>query len=166
MKYTSFQNLRILITGGTGSWGQELTKQLLAHNPAEIIIYSRGEHKQVEMKRRFFGNPNLRFVIGDIRDKARLLSVSKGVDIIFHLAALKHVPVCEENPYESVLTNVTGAQNVVEAALENGVGRVVDVSTDKAVDPLNIYGTCKAVGEKLITAANRESKHTDFVCIR
>lgn len=166
MKHPFFENKVILITGGTGSWGQELTDQLLESNPKQIIIFSRGEHKQVEMRRRFFGNKNIRYVIGDVRDINRLRQITIGVDYVFHLAALKHVPVCEENPYESVETNITGVQNLIEVAIENKVKKVIDVSTDKAVDPFNIYWTCKAVWEKLIIAANRETKNTDFVCIR
>lgn len=166
MKSSFFENKVILITGGTGSWWQELTEQLLHSNPKQIIIFSRWEHKQVEMRRHFLNNKSIRYVIWDIRDINRLRKVTLGVDYIFHLAALKHVPVCEENPYESVQTNITGIQNLIEAAIENKVRRVIDVSTDKAVDPFNIYGTCKAVGEKLIIAANRETTDTDFICIR
>lgn len=157
---------KIFITWGTGSWWQELTQQLLEFQPAEIIIYSRGEHKQVEMKRKFHLHHCMKYIIGDIRDVERLKSVMKGVDIVFHLAALKHVPVCEENPYESVQTNIIGIQNIITASIENNVKKVIDVSTDKAVDPFNIYGTCKAVGEKMIIAANRQTQDTDFVCIR
>lgn len=162
----SFKNKVIFISGGTGSWGQELTQQLLASSPSKIIIYSRWEHKQVDMKRKFHEHKNIHYVIWDVRDKERLLSITKWVDIIFHLAALKHVPVCEENPNESVLTNILGTQNIIDVALANNVERVIDVSTDKAVDPFNIYGTCKAVWEKLIIAANMQSKSTTFVCIR
>jgi len=156
----------ILITGGSGSWGNELAKQLLdIYNPKQIIVYSRGEHKQVEMKRRF-QDPRLKFIIGDVRDRDRLILASKGVDYIFHLAALKHVPVCEENPYEAVLTNIVGIQNVIDAAIINKVKKVIDVSTDKAVDPFNLYGVTKACGEKLIIAANLLSNDTKFVCVR
>lgn len=166
MSQTLFTGSRILITWWSGSWGQELTKQLLPFSPKEIIIYSRGEHKQVEMKRLFHKEKSLTYVIGDVRDFDRLITVSKGVDVIFHLAALKHVPICEENPYESVQTNILGVQNVISASIENWVKKVIDVSTDKAVDPFNIYWTCKAVGEKMIIAANRQTSTTDFVCVR
>ncbi|MEA3230095.1 MAG: polysaccharide biosynthesis protein, partial [archaeon] len=142
-----FDNSIILITGGTGSWGQELTTQLLEnHTPKEIRIYSRGEIKQVNMKRKF-NNPKLKFVVGDIRDQERLLVACRGVDYIFHMAALKHVPVCEENPEEAVKTNIMGTKNSIFAAIENNVKKFIDVSTDKAVDPLNLYGVTKAVGE-------------------
>src|SRR3990167_1725504 len=163
---TQFTKNTILLTGGSGSWGQELTHQLLTnYNPSEIRIYSRGEHKQVEMKRKF-QNKKIKYYIGDVRDKNRLMLVSKNVDFIIHLAALKHVPVCEENPWEAVKTNIIGTQNVIETALENKVKKVIDVSTDKAVDPYNLYGVTKACGEKLMIAANLISDHTKFVCVR
>jgi FlaA1/EpsC-like NDP-sugar epimerase len=162
----TFDNATILITGGTGSWGQELTRQLLAdHNPEEIRIYARGEIKQVEMKRRF-NNPKLKFLIGDVRDKERLTTSCKGVDYVFHMAALKHVPICEQNPDEAVKTNITGTQNVIFASIENNVKKCIDVSTDKAVDPLNLYGVTKAVGEKLTIAANQLPGNTVFTCVR
>lgn len=159
---------KILITGGTGSWGNQLTRQLLdKYNVAEIRIYSRGEHKQVEMKRRFRAHDNIRFVIGDIRDKNILDLTMKGIDYVFHLAALKHVPVCEENNWEAVLTNIYGTQNVIEGAIKNNVKKVIDISTDKAVDPYNLYGVTKACGEKLIlNAQNNYITDTRFVCIR
>lgn len=166
MNGIELKNSVILITGGSGSWGNELTRQLLEKfDPKEIRIFSRGEFKQVEMKRRFH-NDKIRYIVGDVRDQVRLKQATVGTDIIFHLAALKHVPVCEENPWEAVLTNIIGTQNVIEAAIENKVKRVVDVSTDKAVDPLNLYGVTKACGEKLIIAANNISPETSFVCIR
>lgn len=157
----------ILITGGTGSWGHELVRQLLdmKPGPSQIRIYSRGEHRQVEMKAEF-NNPKLKFIIGDVRDKNILNFSMKGVDVVFHLAALKHVPVCEDNPWEAVLTNIYGTQNVIETAIENKVKVVVDVSTDKAVDPYNLYGVAKACGEKLIVNANKLLTGTKFICIR
>lgn len=155
----------ILITGGTGSWGTELVSQLLtSHKPKEIRIYSRGEHRQVEMKRAF-PDPRLTFIIGDVRDKDRLSMICRGVDVIFHLAALKHVPVCEANPWEAIQTNVIGTQNVIEAALAHEIKKVVYVSSDKAVDPFNLYGATKSCGEQLILDAN--NRHTTrFVCVR
>jgi FlaA1/EpsC-like NDP-sugar epimerase len=162
-----FNKKSILITGGTGSWGNELTKQILErYNPKEIRIYSRGEHKQVEMKIKNYRESRLKFIIGDVRDQSRLNLAMKNVDYVFHLAALKHVPVCEENPWESVLTNINGTRNVIEAAIENKVKKVIDISTDKAVDPFNLYGICKSAGERLMIAANLESDKTSFVCIR
>jgi len=162
-----FNNKILLITGGTGSWGNELVNQLLTkYNPKEIRIYSRGEHKQVKM-RLAFNSPKLKFIIGDVRDKNILNFSMRNVDYVFHLAALKHVPVCEENPWEAVLTNIYGTQNVIECAIENNVEKVIDISTDKAVDPFNHYGVTKACGEKLIINANQNFiSNTKFVCIR
>ena len=160
-----FKGSVILITGGTGSWGNELTKQLLDKDPKKIIIYSRSELGQVNMQRKL-NNPKIKFIIGDVRDYDQLLKSSKGVDYIFHLAALKHVPICEEQPEEALKTNVTGTLNVIMAAKENGIKKVIDVSTDKAVDPFNFYGMTKAVGERLIINANIDSEKTKFVCIR
>ena len=161
----TLQGQTILITGGTGSWGQELTAQLLReHKPKAIRIYSRGEHKQVEM-RRTFSDPKIKFYIGDVRDKSRLVLATREVDVVFHLAALKHVPVCEENPWEAVQTNIVGTQNVIEASIANNVKKVVYVSSDKAVDPFNLYGATKSCGEQLIIDANNHHT-TRFVCIR
>ncbi len=162
-----FNGKRIFVTGGTGSWGHELIKQLLEkYDPQEIVVYSRGEHKQVEMRQEF-PSPKIKFVIGDVRDFNILSLAMKGADYVFHLAALKHVPVCEENSWEAVLTNIYGTQNVIEAAMANKVKKVIDISTDKAVDPFNHYGVTKACGEKLIINANRNyGTETSFVCIR
>lgn len=160
-----FENKSVLITGGTGSWGNELTTQLLELNPKQITIYSRSELNQVNMQRKF-NNHKLKFVIGDIRDFDALKQATRNVEYIFHLAALKHVPICEEQPYETIKTNVIGVENLIKAAIENKVTKVIDVSTDKAVDAMNIYGMTKAIGEKLIIHANTLTKHTKFVCIR
>ena len=161
-----FNKKTILITGGTGSWGNELTTQLLKkYSPKEIRIYSRGEKKQVEMRRNF-DNPKLKFIIGDIRDLDRLEESIQDVDYVYHLAALKHVPVCEQNVDEAIKTNILGTKNVISAAIKNGVRKVIHVSTDKCVTPLNFYGTSKSVAEKLITAANNLTNKTSFVCIR
>jgi len=165
-----FKNKTILITGGTGSWGSELVRQLIEnYNPHEIRIYSRGEHKQVEMRRKYASEKNIRYIIGDVRDKRSLGIAMFGVDIVFNMAALKHVPVCEENVWEAVQTNIHGVQNIIEAAMACGVQVVVQVSTDKAVDPLNLYGYTKGVAERLITSANSspsKPEHTKFVCVR
>lgn len=160
-----FKGKRILITGGTGSWGYELTSQLLKREPSEIIIFSRSELNQVNMQRKF-NDVRLKFVIGDVRDYYSLKEATKKVDYIFHLAALKHVPICEEQPYEALKTNITGVENLIRAAIENQVDKVIDVSTDKAVDPINAYGMTKALGEKLIIHANTLGSSTRFVCIR
>ncbi len=163
----NFRDKRILITGGTGSWGNELTKQLLGkYSPKEIIIYSRWELAQVLMWRRFSEHKNIKYMIGDVRDLARLTECMKNVDYVFHLAALKHVPVCEDYPEESVKTNVTGTDNVVKAAKVNHIKVVIDVSTDKACNPINVYGSCKSLWEKLMIQANDEHTDTKFVCIR
>ena len=157
----------ILITGGTGSWGKTLTEKLLKNkNIKKITILSRNEHKQVEMKR-IFSSEKLVFKIGDIRDKELLDNITRNIDIVFHLAALKHVPICEENSWESVKTNIVGTYNVIQACIKNNVGTMVDVSTDKAVEPHNIYGITKACAEKLVTnSMHNYATKTRFVCIR
>lgn len=160
-----FFNKKILVTGGSGSWGNELVRQLLPQNPKEIIVFSRNECSQVEMER-IFEDRRLSFCIGDIRDREALVRACEGVDYVFHLAALKHVPVCEEQPYEALKTNVMGTHNVIEAAIENKVKKVIYISTDKAANPSNFYGMTKAVGEKLIVQANLLKCDTKFVCIR
>lgn len=161
-----FDNSRVFITGGTGSWGQTLTRLLLAdHNPQQIIIYSRGELAQVMMQRKF-QDDRIKYVIGDVRDYDAMLRATQGVDYIFHLAALKHVPICEDHPQEAIKTNIDGTTNVVNAAIANGVKKVIDVSTDKAVEPINLYGMTKSVGEKTMIQANDLSDTTRFVCIR
>ncbi|NQD64943.1 polysaccharide biosynthesis protein [Bacillus haikouensis] len=161
-----FTNKTILVTGGTGSWGNELVSQLLEKNPKEIRIYSRNETSQVLMKQKFESDPRLSFVIGDIRDKEAVKEACENVEYIFHLAALKHVPVCEFQPLEALKTNVIGTQNVIEAAIENKVEKVINISTDKAANPSNFYGFTKAMGEKLIINANVLTDKTKFVCVR
>ena len=161
-----FDGSRIFVSGATGSWGQTLITMLLdRHNVEEIVCFSRGELQQVLMKRKF-NNPRLKFVIGDIRDYDAVKQATRGIDYIFHLAALKHVPVCEENVQETIKTNINGTTNIVNAAIENRVKKVIDVSSDKAVEPINLYGMTKAVGEKIIVQANDLSDYTKFVCIR
>jgi UDP-N-acetylglucosamine 4,6-dehydratase len=161
-----FDGSRIFVSGATGSWGQTLITLLLnKYNVEEIVCFSRGELQQVLMKRRF-NNPKLKFVIGDIRDYTSVRMATKQIDYIFHLAALKHVPVCEENVQETIKTNIEGTTNIVNAAIENRVRKVIDVSSDKAVEPINLYGMTKAVGEKIIVQANDLSDYTKFVCIR
>ncbi|CAM4332383.1 polysaccharide biosynthesis protein [Paenibacillus tarimensis] len=160
-----FNNQRILVTGGTGSWGYELIRQLLPQNPKEIIVFSRNESSQVAMSRTF-EDARLSFCIGDIRDREAMIKACEGVDYVFHLAALKHVPVCEDQPYEALKTNVIGTQNVIEAAIAGKVKRVIYISTDKAANPSNFYGMTKAIGEKLIVYANLLKTSTKFVCVR
>ncbi len=174
MEKPIFDFKRVLITGGTGSWGYELVTQILQKYPLveEIRVYSRNEHKQVDMKRDFSAfSDKLNFIIGDIRDFDILDNATRNIDVIFHLAALKHVPICEDNPWEAVLTNIIGAQNVIKCAIKNKVKKVIDVSTDKAVAPFNLYGVTKSCAEKLMINANfNYSKFNDFVpqfiCIR
>ncbi len=146
----------ILVTGGTGSFGNAFTKYVLEHyEPKKIIIYSRDEYKQFVMNNKFRQyEGKLRFFIGDVRDKERLRRAFDGVDYVVHAAALKQVPACEYNPMEAVKTNINGAMNIVDAALDRGVKRVVALSTDKAVNPINLYGGTKLVSDKLFIAAN------------
>lgn len=160
------KNQTILVTGGTGSWGYELVRQLLEYEPREIRIFSRNESNQFTMKQEFDNNPKLNFIIGDIKEKEALIEASQGVDYIFHLAALKHVPVCEDQPIEALKTNVIGTQNVIEAAISCNVHSVVNISTDKASNPSNFYGLSKAMAERLIIHANTLNTNTRFVCIR
>ncbi|RAS85768.1 polysaccharide biosynthesis protein [Priestia endophytica] len=161
-----FKNQTILVTGGTGSWGHELVRQLLTYDPKEIRVFSRNESNQFMMKQEFDNHPKLRFIIGDIKEKDILLESCQDVDYVFHLAALKHVPVCEDQPLEALKTNVIGTQNVIEAAMACKVHKVVYISTDKASDPSNFYGLSKAMGERLIIHANTLNTDTRFVCIR
>jgi UDP-N-acetylglucosamine 4,6-dehydratase len=161
-----FDDSRIFVSGATGSWGQTLISKLLQkYNVREIVCFSRGEIQQVSMKRKF-SSPKLKFVIGDVRDYSAVEVATRGVDYIFHLAALKHVPICEEMPLEAIKTNIDGTANIIRAAIHNSVKKVIDVSSDKAVEAVNLYGMTKAVGEKLIIQANELSQHTKFVCIR
>lgn len=163
-------NKTILITGGTGSFGHHFVDYVLEHyEPKKIIIYSRDEFKQFVMDNEYKDHRNvLRFFIGDVRDEARLRMAMKGVDYVIHAAALKQVPACEYNPNEAIKTNVNGAMNVINASLEAGVKKVVALSTDKAVNPINLYGGTKLVSDKLFTAANSYSgaDGTRFAVVR
>ncbi|MDP3994130.1 MAG: UDP-N-acetylglucosamine 4,6-dehydratase (inverting) [Candidatus Doudnabacteria bacterium] len=152
-----FDNKTILITGGTGSFGRNFAKHIIAnYNPARLIIFSRDELKQFQMKREL-DDPRLRFFLGDVRDRERLERAFHGVDIVVHAAALKQVPILEYNPYEAVKTNVFGSQNVIEAAIDQGVDKVLLVSSDKAVQPVNLYGATKLCAEKLFISGNAYS---------
>ncbi len=146
----------ILITGGSGSFGHAFVKRVLQEWPARLIIFSRDEQKQDQMQR-LFDNPALRFFIGDVRDCHRLEMAMYGVDIVIHAAALKIVPTCEYNPFEAVMTNIHGAENVCRAAMATGVPKVMALSTDKAVNPVNLYGATKLAAEKIFVAANNLS---------
>ncbi len=164
-----FEGKTILITGGTGSLGQALTHRLLENGATTIRIFSRNENKQIEMESKFNDN-RLRFLLGDIRDKERLVRATEGVDYVFHAAALKHVPKIEYNPFESIKTNVIGSQNVIDACLEANVKKAICIGTDKAVSPLNTYGATKLLMEKLFVTANNyldPKKHaTKFIAVR
>lgn len=158
----------ILITGGTGSFGKQYVKTILKHyKPNKIIIYSRDELKQYEMAQRFNASC-MRYFIGDVRDKERLISAMNGVDYVVHAAALKHVPIAEYNPMECIKTNINGAQNVIDAALYCNVSRVIALSTDKAASPINLYGATKLASDKLFVAANniRGGKDIRFAVVR
>jgi UDP-N-acetylglucosamine 4,6-dehydratase len=144
----------VLVTGGTGSFGQAFLREVLAtHNPKAIRVYSRDELKQFELASKL-DDARIRCVIGDIRDRERLIQATRGVDVIVHAAAMKQVPICEYNPFEAVQTNIVGAENVVAAAIENEVPKTIALSTDKAVNPVNLYGATKLAAEKIITQGN------------
>lgn len=167
-----FKDKIVLVTGGTGSFGNEFTEILVKeHKPKTIRIFSRGEKKQSDMEKKFIKkglDDNLRFFIGDVRDKDRLHRAMTGVDIVVHAAALKQVPACEYNPIEAIRTNVEGAINVIDASINNEVGLVMAISTDKAVHPVNLYGATKMAAEKLFIQGNSYSgkSGTRFSCVR
>ncbi|TLP38539.1 UDP-N-acetylglucosamine 4,6-dehydratase (inverting) [Arcobacter arenosus] len=149
-----FNNKNILITGGTGSFGKKFTKIILSkYKPNKIIIYSRDELKQYEMSQDY-NDSCMRYFIGDVRDKERLKKAMRDVDYVIHAAALKHVPIAEYNPMECIKTNINGAQNIIDACLENKVKKVIALSTDKAANPVNLYGATKLASDKLFVAAN------------
>lgn len=159
----------VLVTGGTGSFGKKFIKTMLEeYHPAKIIVFSRDELKQHEMRMNGFDDPRLRYFIGDIRDRDRLTRAFSGVDIVVHAAALKQVPACEYNPMEAVKTNILGSQNVIDAALDCGVEKVLAISTDKAVNPVNLYGVTKTAAEKLFIQSNSYAggRETRFSCTR
>ncbi len=167
----NWNDLSVLVTGGTGSFGQKFAEIVLReYQPKKLIIFSRDELKQHEMRQRFpddAGSP-ARYFIGDVRDRDRLYRAFYGVDIVVHAAALKQVPACEYNPFEAILTNVMGAKNVIDAAIDCGVSRLMTVSTDKAVNPVNLYGATKLCAEKLFINGNAYagSRQTRFSCSR
>ncbi len=159
----------VLVTGGTGSFGKKFVEVMLQeYHPAKIIIYSRDELKQHEMRAAGFNHPSLRYFIGDIRDLQRLERAFQGVDIVVHAAALKQVPACEYNPMEAIKTNILGSSNVIDAALNSGVKQVLALSTDKAVNPINLYGATKLAAEKLIVQSNAYAggRSSRFSCVR
>jgi len=170
-KVPNLDNLTVLVTGGTGSFGKKFTEMVLAdYAPKKLIIFSRDELKQHEMRQRFpdDGNSLVRYFVGDVRDKERLYRALDGVDVVVHAAALKQVPSCEYNPLEAIKTNVIGAANLVDAAIDRNVKKVIALSTDKAANPINLYGATKLCADKLFVAANSYSggHSTKFSVVR
>lgn len=157
---------RILVTGGTGSFGHQITSALLGMNPKEVILFSNDEKQQYDMRMECGGDRRLKFVFGDVRDYMRVFEATRGVDIIYHAAALKHVPMCEDHPFDAVQTNIVGAYNVKQAAIRNDVKKVVAISTDKAVKPVNVMGMTKALQERLMLSNYVQNNGTRFVCVR
>lgn len=160
-------NKTVLVTGGTGSFGKKFIRKALILGVKKVIVFSRDELKQYEMKQEF-QDERIRFFIGDVRDKDRLYRAFDGVDIVIHAAAMKHVDACEYNPFEAVKTNINGAQNIIEAAIDRGVEKVIALSTDKACSPVNLYGATKLASDKLFVAANAYvgEKKTRFSVVR
>jgi UDP-N-acetylglucosamine 4,6-dehydratase len=165
----TWSDTSVLITGGTGSFGNKFVETMLAQQrPRRLCVFSRDELKQSEMMARFKDHPSLRFFIGDVRDRERLVRAMHGVDIVFHAAALKQIPACEYNPFEAIQTNVLGAKNVIDAAIDEGVRRVIGISTDKSVNPINLYGATKLCAEKLFVQGNvyGRPRGTSFAVVR
>jgi len=163
----SLEGKVVLVTGGTGSFGKKFVRKALTLGVKKVIVFSRDELKQYEMKQEF-ADSRVRFFIGDVRDKERLYRAFDGVDIVIHAAAMKHVDACEYNPFEAVKTNIHGAQNIIDAAIDKGVEKVIALSTDKACSPINLYGATKLASDKLFIAANAYvgEKHTKFSVVR
>lgn len=168
MNTKSLKDKIVLVTGGTGSIGSEIVRQLLDTEVKQIRIYSRDEHKQHELRHTLGDDPRLRYLIGDVRDKERTDYAFRNVDICFHTAALKHVPICEYNPFEAVKTNIIGAQNIISIATAHNLEKVIAISTDKAADPASVLGASKLMMERLMTAANISvgSNRTRFASVR
>ena len=164
-----WNNKVVLVTGGTGSFGKKFIKIMLEeYHPTKIIVYSRDELKQHEMRTSGYDDPSIRYFIGDVRDRERLSRALYGVNIVVHAAALKQVPACEYNPMEAIKTNILGSSNVADAAIENGVEKVLALSTDKAVNPINLYGATKLAAEKLLIQSNAYAggRNTRISCTR
>ena len=164
----AFHNKAILVTGGTGSIGREIVSQVLEYQPRVVRVLSRNEYNQYQMRRDFGDRPDLRFLVGDVRERERMLRACEDVEVVFHAGALKHVEICEYNPFEAVKTNVIGTQNIVEAALDYNMELVVGISTDKAVSPTNTMGATKLLGERVILTASqyKGDRRTRFCVIR
>ncbi|MFH1400763.1 MAG: polysaccharide biosynthesis protein, partial [Nanoarchaeota archaeon] len=161
-----YQDKTILVTGGIGSIGGEIVAQILTYQPKQLRILDTRETEIFNLQNTLKHHPNIRFLVGDVRDKDRMIHACKGVDIMFHAAALKHVGSCEYNPAEAVKTNVLGTQNAIDAALANNVDRFIMISTDKAVSPTTTMGATKLVAERLTLNAHLSSPHTKFSCVR
>ncbi len=161
------KNKVILITGGTGTFGKEITKFILDNTKVKkLIIFSRDENKQFEMSKQFFFHKQIRFFIGDVRDEGRLMTAFRGVDYVIHAAAMKHVPASEYNPIECIKTNIDGTEALITASIERKVKKVISLSTDKACNPINLYGATKLCAEKLFVNANQYSDFTKFSVVR
>jgi len=163
-----FKDKNILVTGGTGSIGSEIVRKVLQYEPKVVRVFSNDENAQFNLQQELQSCQNVSFLIGDVRDRERLRMAAEAVDFIFHAAALKHVPFCEYNPFEAVKTNVLGTQNVIEVAMEIDAEKLISISTDKAVNPVNVMGATKLLAERLITSANyyKGWKKTTFSCVR
>ena len=158
----------ILVTGGTGSVGSEIARRVLRHEPKVVRIFSNDEDGQFNLQQELRGHGNVRFLLGDVRDEERVARAVEGIDFVFHAAALKHVPLCEYNPFEAVKTNVLGTQNVIEGAMEEEIEKLITVSTDKAANPVNVMGATKLLAERLTISANhyKGARKAAFSCVR
>ena len=163
-----FQDKNILVTGGTGSIGSEIVRKILQREPRVVRVLSNDENGLFSLEKELQGGLKLRFLIGDVKDKQRLQRAMENIDFVFHAAALKHVPLCEYNPFEAVQTNVLGTENIIEAALGEDVEKLITISTDKAVNPINVMGATKLLAERLTTSVNYHKglKRTIFSCVR
>ncbi|WP_026691181.1 SDR family NAD(P)-dependent oxidoreductase [Alteribacter aurantiacus] len=160
---TFLKNKNILVTGGTGSIGGQIVSALLEYEPKKIVVFNKDDSKQFLMKEKYRPNPKLFFILGDIRDYSAIEYATRNIDLVFHVAALKQVPVCEDHPFEAVKTNIIGSENVIRACIKNKVKKVVNVSTDKAVNPTNTMGATKLISEKLFSNANNQLNNKDTV---
>lgn len=163
-----FQDKNILVTGGTGSIGSEIVRKVLQYEPKVVRVLSNDENGLFNLEQELQSCPNVRFLVGDVKDKERLRRAVEGIDFIFHAAALKHVPLCEYNPFEAVKVNVLGTQNIIEVAMEEEVEKLIVISTDKAVNPINVMGATKLLAERLTVSANyyKGWRKTVFSCVR
>jgi len=164
-----FKGKRILVTGGTGSIGSEIVRQILKYDPKKIRVFSRSEGKHHDLMQELgTDDQRLRYIVGDIRDKERLRMAMEDIDIVFHAAALKHVPICEDNPFEAIKTNILGTQNIIDLARDFDIEKAIIISTDKAVEPSSVMGASKLMAEKLVLASfyYRGDKRTKFSCVR